>query len=91
MTNIHRIVQEIDEMLVALNCPVSSKEKSDGWSETSKRAMKEFFEDLRIKLLTGEPLPPLNITRGMDHWGVFRGELLENAAHISNELRKVST
>lgn len=81
------IEAEIDKVIDELSTPVSSSESLDGWTPESKKAIKLFFEDLKKKLQTDEKLPPLSISRALDHWGVVGGPLLEKSAHISNELR----
>jgi len=58
-----------------------------GWSETSRIAMLGLFEDLRRCLRSPEPLAEkyksLNISPGMDSWGITGGDMLEEAAEIS--------
>lgn len=81
------IDKKIDEVIADLSAPVSASESADGWTPESKKAIKTFFEDLKQKLQSGEALPPLNISRALDHWGVVSGSILEKSAQISNELR----
>ncbi len=81
------IDKKIDAVLVDLSAPVSASEFADGWTPESKKAMKAFFENLKNKLQSDEPLPPLNISRALDHWGVVNGSILEKSAQISNEIR----
>ena len=81
------VEHEIETMLARLSAPLSAEEAADGWTAESKSATKLFFEDLKQKLLRDESLPPLSISRSLDHWGVVGGNLLEAAARISNQLR----
>ena len=81
------IDNKIDEVIADVSAPVSASEFVDGWTPESKKAIKTFFEDLKRKLQSGEALPPLNISRALDHWGVVSGTILEKAAQISTELR----
>ena len=83
------VINKISEGLSLLVRPVSEQEAADGWTPKSKSAMQTFFEELRQKLLLGETSPPLSIARGMNHWGITQGELLEKAADISKDLRKI--
>lgn len=83
------IEQKINEVIADLSVPVSASEAADGWTAESKQAIKKYFENLKQKLLAGEELPSLDVCRGMDHWGVVNGPILEKAAQISNELRMV--
>lgn len=81
------IDKKINEVIADLSAPVSISEATDGWTPESKAAIKIFFEDLKRKLQAGEALPPLNISRALDHWGVINGPILEKSAQISNEIR----
>ena len=49
----------------------------------------------RARLLNDEPLTAaekeLSISRGMDSWGVVSGDLLEEGAEISNQLRELKS
>ena len=81
------ILEKIDSIIEALSTSVSASEVADGWTPESKKAVKAFFEGLKEKLQSGEALPPMSISRALDHWGVISGEILEKSAQISNELR----
>jgi len=81
------VEQKIDDVITDLGAPVSTSESADGWSPESKIAIKAYFENLKQALQAGRALPPLDVCRGMDHWGVIGGPILEKAAQISNELR----
>lgn len=56
-----KLEEKIDEVIIDLSNPVSALESSDGWIPESKKAMKIFFEDLKIKLRSNDELPPLYI------------------------------
>lgn len=81
------VENQIDVMLAQLSAPLSASEAADGWTSESKAATKTFFEELKQKLQSGDLLPPLSISRALDHWGVTGGEMMEMAAQISNKLR----
>lgn len=81
------LLEKIDGVIDVLAVPLSASEAADGWTPESKKVIKIFFEGLKQKLQSGETLPPMNISRSLDHWGVISGEILEKAAQISNELR----
>jgi hypothetical protein len=85
--NSRTVEDRIDQMIQVLSAPLTAKEIADGWTEKSKAAMLEFFEKLRDSIRSGDKLPPLSISRGMDFWGITGGDLLEEGAVISNELR----
>ena len=81
------VIEKIDSVIEALSTPVSKVEAIDGWTPESKKAIKSFFEGLKDKLQSGDALPPMSISRALDHWGIVSGEILEKSAQISNELR----
>ncbi len=80
--------QRIEALIQKLSLPPSAVEIRQGWNEKSKIAMKNLLDDLLSKLRAGLPLPPVSISRGMDTWGVTSGEILEEGAAISNQLRR---
>ena len=77
----------IDEIVEKLSGPLPSEELMNGWTEESRRAMSDFFKDLQSKLSNKETVPYLGIVRGLDHWGVFGGELFRRVAEIDHKLR----
>jgi hypothetical protein len=89
MNEKNEIIIKIDDIVGELSHPLSLQEADEGWTEKSKTAIGVFFKELRSNILSGGPLPPLSIARGLDHWGVVNGELLEKAAVISNQLRNM--
>jgi hypothetical protein len=76
----------IGKMVEKLSVPLDAEEVSNGWTEESRLAMLTFFKDLQIKVAS-QQLSYLGILRGLDHWGVNRGELFRSAAEIDYELR----
>ncbi|MDB5392901.1 MAG: hypothetical protein JWM91_407 [Rhodospirillales bacterium] len=73
-----------------LSRPLPPAETSAGCTEPSRLALHGFFIDLQSKLEASAEIADLHITRGMDPWGIVGGDLLEQAAVISNELRELS-
>ena len=82
------IFDDVKFMVEELSKPVSSAEVSDGWTKESKNAIRTYFLGLQSALQSGDALPPLEVVRALDHWGVIDGPLLEKAARISNFLRQ---
>ena len=74
------ILVKIDSIIEALSTSISAAETADGWTPESKEAVKTFFVGLKDKLQSGEALPPMSISRALDHWGVIGGEILEKSA-----------
>jgi len=79
--------QRIERLIEKLSLPPSEKEARDGWTAKGKKAIKDLLENLLLKLQSDQPLPPVSISRGMDSWGVTGGDILEEGAKISNQLR----
>jgi hypothetical protein len=79
--------KRIEKLIQKLSLPPNESEIQHGWTPKSKTAMKGLLEDLLARLRSGLPLPPVNISRGMDTWGITGGDILEEGAKISNQLR----
>ena len=78
------VIQDIDALLSRLSLPVSEAEAKDGWTAQSKAAARTYFLELRAAVHDGSQMPDLGIARGLDHWGVIGGDLLKEAARITN-------
>lgn len=82
-----------DKLIKRLSNSLSQEELDNGWTEDSRQAMLMFFETLRSDLRSGldvsEKLEYRSIARGMDHWGISDGQLLNDATEISSEIRKL--
>lgn len=83
------VKKEVDEMLIMLSKPLSNAELANGWSVDCQKAMFKLFDDIKKRLELSQDHPPLFIARGLDQWGVTRGEMLEKAAKISNMIREL--
>jgi hypothetical protein len=81
----------IDDVIAELSALVTADERASGWEDESKQATVKYFTEIRECLITGTPLPSLDIVRGLDHWGVSDGNLLKKIARIANHLRNQST
>ena len=82
--------KEIVAVLEILAQPLSPEESASGWTPEAKGAMHKLLVELKGKVQAAQPLPKLSLSRGLDHWGVVDGALLERMAELSNELRKHS-
>jgi len=87
-----KLLSRIEAIAKKLADPLSASERADGWSETSRMAMLDYFKELHRRLELDQALTPadLSITRGMDHWGITGGALLDEAAELSCRLREFS-
>jgi hypothetical protein len=95
MANRATIIDRLDRMIARLSKPLLPSDVRDGWSEEARKAILEVLEELRARLLNDQPLTAaekeLSISRGMDSWGVVSGDLLEEGAEISNQLRELKS
>jgi hypothetical protein len=77
------VLSRIDWIIGRPSKPLLAADLAHGWSETSRIAMLGLFEDLRRCLRSPEPLAEkyksLNISRGMDSWGITGGDMLSLA------------
>lgn len=83
-----RVSVLVTEILGDLRGPVSPSEDADGWTVQSKQATQKYFLELQEAFSHGRELPPLGITRGLDHWGVSSGVLFEKIVDVMYRLTK---
>lgn len=81
------IQQQLSDILLALSVPPTIEEEQDEWTKESKEAAHKYFSALSTAFFTDTPLPDLGIVRGLNHWGVNGGNLLESIARVTNSLR----
>lgn len=88
----HDARHQLDRMAEALSRPLPPEELAHGWTEEARRAILDLLARLRADL-AAEVLPEMAsytaLARGMDHWGITGGELLEQAAQLSAEIRRL--
>ncbi len=85
------VLKKIERVISRLSSGLTPVDKRDGWTEESRIAILQLFQDLQARLLANANVSDadrsLNLSRGMDSWGVTGGDLLELGAEISVELR----
>jgi len=93
VSNTDLILKKVENIIERLSSPLSEEELSNGWIEDSRLAMLKFFETLRDDLKNDVDVSAKaeyrSIARGMDHWGISVGQLLDDATEISMEIRKL--
>ena len=81
------IANRLENLIGQLSKELPPTEIQNGWTEDSRQAMLKFFQRLHSDLASGVVVSSkteyVTISRGMDHWGITGGELLEEAAKIS--------
>ncbi len=87
------VLARVEHLIGKLSRPLPQSEIEAGWTERSRENYLRYFQDLRLRLLDPKPLEKaerdVSIARGMDHWSIMDGELIEDAAWISNRLREL--
>lgn len=81
------LLAELGELIAVLEQPLSSLELTNGWTSQSQSAILSLLRNLREAIRFDRTLPELNIGRGLDHWGIEGGPLIEKICAVSNELR----
>lgn len=82
------INDQIENIVATLRLPVTEEEGAGGWTAQSKEAALKYFVGLQHSLESGQPMPPPGIVRGLDHWGIIGGALLESIAKATNNIRR---
>jgi hypothetical protein len=89
-------IQLIDELIEVLFGPLTTQMQSDGWTARSAAATLDYLERLRSSLRQAQsqgsygPEFDRQFVRSLDSWGVNRGSLLDKAARVENELRRLA-
>lgn len=82
------VLQEIKMLLIKFDDMPIPAELKEGWTDESVAFAKDYVNKIYVSLTTGTELPDLGIVRGLNYWGVAGGDLLEDIARITNQLRK---
>ena len=84
------IIINIDNVLDRLSRPLPKEELEQGWSESSKEAIKQILLNLRSDLISNTDKKMIakhveyyTMSRGLDWSGIQHGELLDDVSHIS--------
>jgi len=94
MTSRIEVANRIEKLINKLSRQLPPQEIQNGWTEDSRKAMLDFFQRLHSDLVAGVAVSTkteyITIPRGMDHWGITDGELLEEAAKISDAIKRLN-
>jgi hypothetical protein len=91
--NLESLLTELDQLVDQLSLPLSRALADDGWDGESAAMISQQLNALRSQIeMRGEIPPmaerPLNMVRTLDHWGVQRGDLIEELASLEGRLRR---
>jgi hypothetical protein len=89
------VLQKLDHLITRLLRPAGQELTNDGWTDESITAVRSRLEEFRSQVELLGSLPPvaerpLNIVRALDHWGVHKGDLVEDLASFESDLRHTS-
>jgi hypothetical protein len=73
-------------LIERLSAPVCCEEASEGWQADSKAAIRAYFVNRQGQAMQGTLEPDYGLVRGLDAWGISRGELHSMALRV-NRLR----
>lgn len=90
MINQSELTSLLSAFIRDLESPLGPSEIANGWTSKAQLATLRLTRDIHAKLLAGEPLPDVSLSRGLDSWGVQSGDLCEAAARLSNAIRTYS-
>jgi hypothetical protein len=78
---------ELTRLIARLSAPVGDEEASEGWQADSKAAIRAYFENRQEQARHGTIEPDYGLVRGLDAWGIDRGELHSMALRVNRLLR----
>jgi len=83
------VLNEIDDLVTALENPLPADELANGWTPQSQAATLSLLAEMRNILSEDGKLPYANMGRGLDHWGVESGPLFEQVCVVSDHLSEL--
>ena len=91
MDNNH-ITNRIDTLIKRLSKPLTSVDTQDGWTDEAKDAalalLQRLQSDIHNEVQVREIPEYRSLARGLDHWGIESGEVLEDFAELSQSIRQ---
>ena len=92
-TDVMAALQLMDMTIDALSGDLAAPERAHGWTDEDRLYFLDYFLKLRAQHKEGNSKSPydleyINISRMMDDRGISQGELLHQAARVSNMVRE---
>lgn len=86
--------KRIDTLIQRLSKPLTSIDTQDGWTDEAKDAALSLLQRLQSDILNDVQVSEVpeyrSIARGLDHWGIEGGDILESFAELSQSIRQTS-
>lgn len=77
--------EAIQQIIAALEKPLSDSERNAGWNKRIKAGYIPIFSKLLAQIEHGEKPPYFGIARSLDAYGIGGGELYEMMLRVANE------
>jgi len=88
----NHITKRTDTLIERLSKPLTEIDIQDGWSDEAKEAALSLLQrlqgDIQNNVQVSEIAEYRSIARGLDHWGIEGGELLEEFSELSQSIRQ---
>jgi hypothetical protein len=88
MKNRDQFTKELDFLITRLSGSLTEEDLDCGWTIQSQTALLISFKKIKNEAENTTAVKNSKISgqlvRGMDHWGIVKGELLEAAVRIEN-------
>lgn len=83
------VVKKIDSFFDQLSNPLAVEELKNGWTKENQKVVLEFFKGLRERVLNGEHVENIQVSRRLDAWGIVEGALLEFAEGVGQDVENL--
>ena len=85
-------LQLMEELLDAFSLDLAAPDRAHGWTDEDRLYFLDYFKGLRAQIREGNSTSPynlehINISRMLDDRGIAEGNLLHQAARLSNLIR----
>jgi len=91
-TDLSAALQLMEELLDAFSLDLAAADRAHGWTDEDRLYFLDYFQRLRAQIREGNSTSPynlehINISRMLDDRGIAEGNLLHQAARLSNLIR----
>jgi hypothetical protein len=91
-TDLKAALELMEELVDAFSLDLNASDRADGWTDEDRLYFLDYFLKLRAQINEGNSTSPynleyINISRMLDDRGIAKGNLLHQAARLSNMIR----
>jgi hypothetical protein len=92
-TDVKTALQLLEELIDAFSADLAASDRVHGWTDGDRLYFLDYFLKLQAQIKDGNSTSPydleyINVSRIMDDRGITEGELLHQAARVSDIVRK---